>query len=320
MIAWFLAAAATATTAVKVLVITVAVSLTSLAVVIPVAVINGPIAHPAHPSGAPASSSSSVNPPFGSATSATPSRSGTSPLGAPVASPSPLDPSPVSPSLPPQAPTSMTPSPTAPAVVAAASTAPLGLALIASAGDWADVAWSAPANTGTQPLEGYALFASRDGGTSWVLSGTVPSGQLTYQYGSLLSTTSYVFAAQAITTAGTSELSNRAAHETVVFAPGVVGSLVMADRGCSRESCGGQMTIKPPAYAGVGTMFYEVGYSVDAGATWVFVDGNPWPSPGSNEIQFTTGPIAPDQQSGILIMVRASTEYGVGTPSTVINF
>ena len=205
-------------------------------------------------------------------------------------------------------------------MVATVATAPLGLALVSSAGDWADVAWSAPANTGTQPLKGYALFASRDQGTSWVLSGTVPSGQLTYQYGSLLSTTSYVFAAQAITTAGTSELSNRAAYDTAVFAPGVVVSAAMGDRGCSRDSCGGQMTIRPPAYPGVGTMFYEVGYSVDAGATWVFVDGNPWPSPGSNQIQFTTEPIASDQQSGILIVVRASTEYGVGTPSAVINF
>ena len=212
------------------------------------------------------------------------------------------------------------PSPTAPAVVAAVSTAPLGLALVSSAGDWADVAWSAPANTGTQPLEGYALFASRDQGTSWVLSGTVPSGQRTYRYDALLSSTSYVFAAQAITTAGTSELSTAAAFETAVFAPGVVVSFAMGDRGCSSDSCGGQMTIRPPAYVGVGTMFYEVGYSVDAGATWAFVDGNPWPSPDSDEIQFTTGPIASDQQSGILIVVRASTEYGVGKPSAVINF
>jgi hypothetical protein len=191
--------------------------------------------------------------------------------------------------------------------------------LTETAGNWADIAWSPPAASGTQPLAGYALFASVDDGARWILSGTVSSEQLSYRFGALQSNTSYLFAAQALTNAGASDFSNVTDYSTPVFSPSEVLNLSLGGHGCGASVCGGEVSVTPPAYAGLGTMFYEVAYSVDEGITWTYVSAEAIPVDSYN-LQFLTGSLTFEQQNNLLIAVRASTEYGVGPLSAPLRF
>jgi hypothetical protein len=193
------------------------------------------------------------------------------------------------------------------------------LTVVSAEGNWADIAWSTPSNTGTQPLNGFALFASVDGGITWILSGTVLANQQTYRFGGLQSNTGYLFAAQALTNAGASELSNSATYVTAVFIPDAPTGLLLGGHGCGSDICGGEVAITPPTYGGVGTLSFDVGYSVDAGLTWTFVDAEILVA-GSYTLQFMTGSLTFEQQNNLLITVRASTEFGMGPLSEPIGF
>jgi hypothetical protein len=301
----------------KVFVVGVAVSVTSVAVIVPLAVISHAQDNQRGGNGSSSSSGalSSTPSPFDTPTS---SRSSTPAPGTPVGSPSPFDvttdePSGTTPDSP-----SASPSPgESPSAVV--SSAPQSLGLTETAGNWADIAWSAPTASGTQPLAGYALFASVDGGANWILSGTVSPEQLSYRYGALQSNTSYLFAAQALTDAGASEFSNSTDYATPVFSPGEVLNLALGGHGCGAEVCGGEVSITPPTDAGLGTMFYEVAYSVDEGITWTYVSAEAIPVDSYN-LQFLTGSLTFEQQNNLLIAVRASTEYGVGPLSAPLRF
>ncbi len=317
MIAWFLGA----TTALKVTVISVALCFGSVAVVVPLAVsatqaphgVTGGDPHTSDPNSPSPSDSATPSAP----TSTTPdsSATGVPDSGVPIVVPQPTS-APLAPTSIPEIPSS-TPTPSFPE--AAAPSAPVGLSLASVSGNWAEVSWAEPLTPGSQPVTGYALFASVDDGAHWHQAGTVSAGQLSFRFAGLQQDTTYLFAARAVSNAGTSDFSNSVEHSTTFFAPDAPIGLQMGSRGCDTSGCGGAVSFVPPANPGSTTLTYEVGFSVDAGSTWQFVEAEPDPA-ASNYFTFTTPPWTTDLQDSLTIAVRATNENGTSPLSVAVSF
>ncbi len=132
----------------------------------------------------------------------------------------------------------------------------------------AAVTWSAPADGG-DPITGYVLEWSTDGGTTWsapldsALSDPATAASVT----GLTDGTSYRFQVAAINSVGTGAFSDVSGAVTPATVPGV-------PTGVSALAGDGQATVwwQPPVDGGSAITSYDVRYSADGGTTWTSAD------------------------------------------------
>lgn len=206
----------------------------------------------------------------------------------------------------------------APVEAPVAPSAPRSLVVSSAEGDWAALAWATPSNSGTSPITSYNIYSSTNGGGNWSYLGSTGQGQNNFTVGGLGSATSYIFAVDASSDIGSSNFSNIASHDTVVFTPSepVGFTITCGTSGARSDSSGtyvgvmvGCITYSAPTSSGISPVTgYEGGYTLDGGATWTITALNSSFPMMSAEFNVNTGI---DPQTAVF-GIRAVNAYGAG--------
>jgi hypothetical protein len=224
-----------------------------------------------------------------------------------------------------------TPSPTASALATNAPQAapakvapqpPGDFAVTSAALNWAEFAWSAPRSGGSAPITGYLFMQSTDGGNSWKSLGS--TSQTTYRLENLPANTSRVYAVEATSSDGYSFISNQQTVTTGSYVPGAPTGFILGGRGSNASDWGAQFDVTAPVSASPITG-YEVGYSVNGGATWAYTAATPKPAGFTNPGAWWTGNVpwaGGIQQSmpDLIVCVRALNTFGAGPCSAAVHF
>lgn len=206
----------------------------------------------------------------------------------------------------------------APVEAPVAPSSPRNLVVSSADADWVALSWATPSNTGTNPITSYNLYSSTNGGGNWSYLGSTGQGQKNYTVSGLGSATGYIFAVEASSDAGSSNFSNIASHDTVVFTPSepVDFRITCGNSGARSDSTGtyvgvmvGCITYSAPTSSGISPVTgYEGGYTLDGGATWTITALNSSYPMMSAEFNVNSGI---DPQTAVF-GIRAVNAYGAG--------
>ena len=176
-----------------------------------------------------------------------------------------------------------------------------------------DLSWSAPSNTGGNPVTGYLIEVSDDGRVTWdTLVANTGSAATSYEHTGLSPNRAYTYQVSAITSEGTGPPSNLASAATAPPAgvPGMPTGLGATASGDSAID----LAWTAPSDAGTsGVTGYRIEVSSDAGANWDDLEAN------------TNSTATAYKHKGLRrgttrhYRVRAVNVIGAGNPSNVAN-
>ena len=153
-------------------------------------------------------------------------------------------------------------------VTAVASDAPTNLVVGSGTDSSVALSWSAPSNTGGQPLSTYVVEYSTNGST-WTNFYHPASTQTSIVVTSLKFKTNYQFRVKARTLEGNSAATSSVSKKTTVFMPGKVRSLAVASKGITKASA--KVTWLTPSVKGSGGIKdYKIETSTN-GKKWTVV-------------------------------------------------
>ncbi|MEY2635170.1 MAG: hypothetical protein RIS75_1110, partial [Actinomycetota bacterium] len=153
-------------------------------------------------------------------------------------------------------------------VTAVAPSAPTNLAVGVGTDSTVELSWSAPSNTGGQPLSTYVVEYSTNSST-WTNFYHPTSTQTSIVVTGLTFNTNYQFRVKARTVKGNSAATSSVSKKTTVIKPGKVRSLAVAAKGIAKSSA--KVTWLAPAVQGSGGIKdYKIETSTN-GKKWTVV-------------------------------------------------
>ena len=188
---------------------------------------------------------------------------------------------------------------------------PRNVSLASAEWDWANVAWEAPSDIGDSAITGYAVEVSANG-QSWQRVATTGPNARAYKVAGFQQSSSYEVSMRAINSSGVSSRSITVVLSTVSFVPTSPLDITSPGTNCTAAACNSFISFSAPTSTGISQVIdYQLGYSIDGGATWSFH------SVGANVGTVQTGPMPPS--ATYQVVLYAVNTYGLGEWSGAIS-